>query len=133
MNEEFEKKENEAQSSGEEHVYKTVMDMKSRSRAWSVAALAVAVFSIVCCCFGGWPSIVLGAIAIVFAVISRINIGYFDNLSIAALIVAIFGMVFGIAMTLLTFTLESSPEYQEYLKELEKMMNEQGGAGGGVI
>lgn len=133
MNEEFEKKENGAANTGEEHIYKTVMDMKSRSRAWSVAALAVAIFSVVCCCFGGWPSIVLGAVAIVFAVISRINIGYFDNLSIAALIVAIFGVVFGIAMTVLTVTFENSPEYQEYLKELEDIMNENNGPNGGVI
>ena len=130
MSEEFDKdkKENEAPEANEP-IYKTVMDMKSRSRAWSVAALAVAIISVVCCCFGGWASIVLGVVAIVFAMLSRLNIGYFDNLSIAALIVAIFGIVFGIATIIMVNAIENSPEFQQLLEQYQN----QNGTGGGVV
>ena len=132
MSEKFDKdkKENEA-SEANEPIYKTVMDMKGRSRAWSVAALAVAIISVVCCCFGGLASIVLGVVAIVFAMLSRLNIGYFDNLSIAALIVAIFGIVFGIATIIMVNALENSPEFQRLLEEYQNQYNGSG-AGGAV-
>ncbi len=108
-----------------EYVYKAVMEGKKKSRAWSVASLVVSIFSIVCCCFS-WPSIVLGVLAIVFAVISRKNIGYFDGLAVAGLIVGIFGTVFGVTGIIASYAIEKTEWYQEFLKEYERILNEQG-------
>ena len=108
----------------EMEVYKTVMEMKNKSRAWSVASLVVSIFSVICCCTG-WAGIVLGAIGILFAIISRRSIGYFDNLSIAGLIIGIFGVVFGVSAVIISYTFENSPYYEEYLKMLEEMLEEE--------
>ncbi len=104
--------------------YKKVLLDKQHSRAWSVASLTVSIVSLICCCFVSWLGIVLSALAIVFAIISRRNIGYFDGLSLAGLIVGIFGIVFGVASIILAFVLEQSGFYDEILKELEEMEKE---------
>ena len=106
-------------------VYKAVMEGKRKSRAWSVASLAVSVVSLICCC-SHWVGAVLGAIAIVFAIISRRSIGYFDGLAIAGLIVGIFGVVFGVAGYIFLYTLETSEYFEEFLRELEKQYPEMG-------
>lgn len=110
--------ENQENIEENEHIYKTVMEMKNQSRAWSVASLVVSIVSLLCCCLG-WPGIVLGALAIVFSVLSRRNIGYFDGLSIAGLIVGIFGVVFSGSMLIFSYVVENSEFYEELLKELE--------------
>lgn len=129
MNEEYNVNNGSGGASDEdnEYVYKTVMEGKRKSRAWSVASLVVSIFSVICCCLP-WPGIVLGALSIVFAVISRKNIGYFDGLAIAGLIVGIFGVVFNVTMIIASYAIESSEFYQEFLKEYEKILNEQGGS-----
>ena len=72
-----------------------------KSRLWSVLALIAAVLSILLCYFAPILGIVLGVIAIGLSVVSRFRIGYFDGFSIAALICAIFGIVFSISFIIL--------------------------------
>lgn len=111
MNEEFNYKE----STEEEYLYKSVIEGKKKSRVWSVVSLICSIISLLCCCFPVM-GIVLGILAIVFAVVSRSSIGYFDGLAIAGLIVGIFGLVFSVAI----FVIANSPWFTELLKEYEE-------------
>ena len=72
-----------------------------KSRLWSVLALIASVLSILLSYPASAVGIVLGIVAIALCVVSRLKIGYFDKLSIAALICAIFGIVFSIAFIIL--------------------------------
>lgn len=114
-----------------EFVYKAVMDGKRKSRAWSVASVVVSVVSLICCC-AHWVGAVLGALAIIFAIISRKNIGYFDGLAIAGLIIGIFGVVFGISGYIFLYTIETSEYFEEFLRELEEQYPDIYGSGNQV-
>ena len=119
-----EKKEEEQSSEGEnEYVYKTVMDGKHNSRIWSVASLIIAVISLLCCCLG-WASLIMAVIAIVFAVVSRKNIGFFDGVGLAGLIVGIFGAVFSLTFLLAEVFIVNTEYFREFVQEIEGVMGE---------
>lgn len=72
----------------------SVTPERPKTMAYSVASLLLALMSIGCCCM--WQiSVLLGALAIVFAVLSRRHLGYFDSMAVVGLIVGIVGTVFG--------------------------------------
>lgn len=106
-----------------EYVYKTVMEGKQKNRVWSVSSLVIGILSVLCCCFD-WPGLIFGVLAIVFSIISRKNLGYFDGLAIAGLILGIFGLVFSAFSIIGGYVLESSGYYEELMKELENMYGE---------
>ena len=84
----------------QDYAFRTVMrNGKPKTMGWSVASLVLGIISVVCCCFG-YASLILGVLAIVFSVLSRKALGYFDGLSIAGLILGIFGLVFGLAVVI---------------------------------
>ena len=114
----------------EEYAFQTVMrNGRPKTVAWSVASLIAGIVSVVCCSLG-WTGIVLGALAIVFAILSRRMLGYFDGMSIAGLILGIFGFVFGIAIIIAINSLP--PEFwEEYMKQFEDIYGN-GGVGGDV-
>ena len=118
---------NQDNNNQDEFLYKKVMLNKKNSRAWSVASLAVSIVSLLCCCFVDWLGMILSAAAIVFALISRKNIGYFDGFSLAGLIVGIFGIVFGIASIIMTYLMKNNDYFKELLKEYEEFLNQNGG------
>ena len=103
---------------GEDFLFKTVMDGKEKSRVWSVASIAIAAASLLCCAFP-YPAIVLGALAIVFALFSRRNIGYFDGLALVGLIIGIAGIVFGAGGFILSYITEGSDWYKQLLEQME--------------
>ena len=76
--------------------YKTVLKGEGNKRTFSVISLILSVISVFLFVFP-WASIALGVLGVVFSVLSRRNLGYFDGFSLAGLIVGIFGIVFGIA------------------------------------
>ena len=78
-----------------EYVYKNVINKKEQKRTWSVVSLILAMLSVLLLYFS-WVGLVLGLLSVACAVISRKNLGYFDKITLCALIVAIFGVVFGI-------------------------------------
>lgn len=78
-----------------------------RTMIYSILSLVLGILSLVLCCCGGWFGLGLGVLAIVFSVVSRCHLGYFDGLSIAGLVLGIIGAVFGIAMIVLVSLLES--------------------------
>ena len=97
---------------------------KPKTRGWAVASMVLGILSVVCCCFG-WSGILMGAGAVILAIVSRRNLGYFDGMTIAGLILGIFGFVFG--ATILIYTLTLPPEFwEEYFKELEDMSDANG-------
>ncbi len=77
------------------YAYKKVIRNKEQRRTFSVISIALAVLSILLAYFS-WVGLVLGLLAIGAGIISRKNLGYFDKLTLAAIIVAIFGVVFSI-------------------------------------
>ena len=90
-----------------------------KTRAWSVAALVLSIASILCCCVY-WLGLLTGIFAVVCAIVSRRVLGYFDGISVAAIIVSIFGIVFSAVMTYFMLVIMSDPEFLEMLKiELE--------------
>lgn len=94
---------------------------KPKTLGWSVASLVMGIVSLFTCLFG-WASIVFGVIAIVFALISRFSLGYFDGKSIIGLILGIFGTVFGASMIIFIYSM--GEEDQKYLWDIIKKMIE---------
>lgn len=70
---------------------------KQKTMIWSVLSLIFGIVSIICCCYG-WLGLVLSAASIAFAVVSRVNLKYFDGMALAGLIIGIFGMVFSLTV-----------------------------------
>ena len=82
-------------SSFREERYEDVFDKNHpKTLGFSIAALVVGVISVLAS-IGGVPGVILGALAIGAAVFARWRLGYFDKFSIAAIIIGIFGIVFG--------------------------------------
>lgn len=103
---------------GEEINLEELMPEKNNRRGWSVAALIFSVASVLCCCLPAL-GIALGAFALIFVIISRINLGYFDKISIGALIMGIFGIAFGISTLIALSNPELNKMIEEILKEAE--------------
>ena len=66
---------------------------EKRSRLWSVLSLGCAVLSILLCALY-YVALPFAVAAIVFSVISRRTLGYFDGLSVGGLILGVVGIVF---------------------------------------
>ena len=83
---------------------KTVLDGVPRSRVWSVIGLIFGILSMVLSIIylplqaNAVPFIAvgLGALAMLCAMRSRKNLGYFDNLALSAIVTAVMGIVFGL-------------------------------------
>ena len=103
--------------------YKAV-SMKPKSRAWSVASLILSIISVLCCC-SAIIAITAGVVALACSIVSRKTLGYFDGLSIAGLIVAIFGIVFGICGIVASYIIETTPELKEWWNNLLKEVENQ--------
>ncbi len=84
----------------EEYVYRTVMDGKTPTRLWSVISLVLSAIAMALCYFGWW-GISFGIAGIVMAIVSRKKLGYFDKITLGSIILAIFAVVFSIAMLIL--------------------------------
>ena len=87
---------NDSSESEGEYVYKTVIKNKENRRTWSVASLALSVLSILTVLVS-WLGLTFGLLAVGAGVISRKNLGYFDKLTLAGIIIGIFGCVFAVA------------------------------------
>lgn len=101
---------------GEDRYYEIFEKTKHKTRGFSVAAMTLGIISVLCCCFG-WVSLVLGIAAIVFSVISRVTLGYFDGMCIAGLILGIFGVVFGSSMLIMDMLIVRGV-FDEYIENL---------------
>ena len=106
---------------------------KPRTMLYSILSLVCGIVSLVLGCCGGWFGLGIGALAIVFSVISRRHLGYFDGKSIAGLVLGICGAVFGICSIALDYLVMSGALdafLDQLLGELAPPTGPSGGAGG---
>ena len=82
---------------------------KQKSMIWSVLSLSLGILSIICCCYG-WLGLVLSALSVAFAIVSRANLKYFDGLALAGFIIGIFGLVFSLTV-LVSMVLVGTEEF----------------------
>jgi hypothetical protein len=108
--ENFQNSENRYQNEQEYAFQMVTRNGKPKTKGWAVASMVLGIISVVCCCFG-WSGILLGVGAVILAIVSRRNLGYFDGMTIAGLILGIFGFVFGTMIVIYTLTLP--PEFWE--------------------
>ena len=95
-------KNNQQDSSQEsEYAYKNVIGEKPKKRTWSVVSFVLSLVSLIVCSITPIVGIILGLFSIGCAIFSRKNIGYFDGLSLAGLMIGIFGAVFSLFAILL--------------------------------
>lgn len=115
---------------GSDYLFKMVTpNGRRKTYGWSLASMISGILSVICCCTG-YAGIVFGVLAIIFAVISRRNLGYFDGMSVAGLVLGIIGFVLGIAVIVATYTLDDEffEEYNKYLEDYLKEMEDAGGS-----
>ena len=110
------------ENGGEEYAFQT-LDRRGRPKklGWSLASLVCGIISAVTATFG-FSGIILGICGIVFAIISRRILGYFDGRSIGGLIFGIFGTIVGVAMLIYAATLDE--EDQKFLWDWIRQMFE---------
>ena len=95
MNNQFNEESKVDNQSEGEYVYKAVMGKKENRRTLSIISLAFAILSILLL-FIPWLSLIFSLISIGTGAFSRKNLGYFDRLTLAGLIIGIFGLVFAV-------------------------------------
>lgn len=107
--------ENGAKSEGDlfEGVYRDVMEVKSKSRLWSVIALFLALLSLSLCLLVYWLGIIFGVSSILAILISRKSLGYFDRISIFSLIIAIFGTIFSVLLLIVSLVISCNEELRQ--------------------
>ena len=114
---------------GDDYLFRTVNpNGRRKTYGWSVASLVCGIISVVCCCIG-YGAVVLGILAVVFSILSRKNLGYFDGMAIAGLVLGIVGFILGAAILLSTYFIDEEflEEYQKYLEQyLEEMEGSSG-------
>ncbi len=108
--------ENQDQNNNENDFYarKKTISVPTNNRAWSIASLVCGILSIVCCCIL-WLPLVFAVLAIVFAVLARKSMGYFDGLALAGLICGIVGAVLALANGITDIVW--GPQIEQYLNE----------------
>lgn len=103
MSKEFNEEEinsSEVSENDGDYAYKNVIKDKQQRRTWSVASFFFALLSLLFAFFltwGSWVSLVLGVVSVGCSAVSRKNLGYFDKFSLAAMFIAIFGIVFALS------------------------------------
>ena len=90
-----ETKNNEQGSDNQSFAYQNVMTEKKIRRTWSVVSLAFSILSIAFFWLS-WLGLAFGAISVAFALLSRKELTYFDSMSLASIIIGVFGIVFAI-------------------------------------
>ena len=102
---------------------------QKQSKGFAIASLVLGIASIVCCCLDV-VSVVCAILAIVFAVLSRRQLGEFHGMAIAGLICGIVGLALSVYLIvdgILNPASDVDPEiWEQYFKMLEDMMNQSG-------
>ena len=81
--------------------YELPLAIKSRSLIWSVVSFSAGVLSLALCMVW-YVSIFFAVGSIVFSLVSRKNLGFFEKWGILGLIFGIMGVVFGISFAIAT-------------------------------
>jgi hypothetical protein len=108
------------QGDGQDYAFQTLMrNGRPKTKGWSVASMVLGIISVICCC-GGWCSIILGIGAIILAIVSRKSLGYFDGMSVAGIVLGIFGFVLGITL-IIGIAMLPDEFWDEFWAEYNKM------------
>jgi hypothetical protein len=83
----------------EERYEEVLKGDKPKTFAISILAAVLGFLSVVGC-FGGFPGVILGTLAVCASLISRKRLGFFDPMCLAGLVLGIFGAVFGVTVLL---------------------------------
>ena len=105
-----------------EYAFQTVKrNGKPKTRGWSLASLVCAITSVILSMLG-WPGIVLAVVAIIFAVIARITLGYFDGMLLAGIIIGIHGLFISIVSISLV-NLIGDGRYSSFYSYIKEILN----------
>ena len=104
---------NEAENDLFSEVYKDALEIKSKSRLWSVIALFLAVVSLSLCILVYWLGMIFGLTSILAILISRRSLGYFDRISVFSLIIAIFGTMFSVLLLIASIIILGNDELEQ--------------------
>ena len=97
--------------SPEDYAYKTVMrNGRHKTYGWSLVSLILGIAGVACSSFG-WAGMVFAALAVVFSLIAKRNLGYFNGMAVAGLVLGIFGFVCSVGILVLIELIP--PEYFE--------------------
>lgn len=107
--------ENKEKEPEEERYYEVFNKDKPKYIIWSLISAILGGISVICAFFG-WFGLIIGVGAVVFAVVSRINLKYFDKISIMGLILGIFGIVFGVAVIILGVLIDNGALTNYYVQ-----------------
>ena len=127
----YDEKGNKTTYSSEDYAYKTVMrGARRKTFGWSLASLIFGAASVF---FGilGWAGMVFGAVAIILSLFAKRNLGYFDGMAIAGLVLGIFGSVFSLGVIIIVY---SGILPEEFLRGIftGELPNDGGSSGGGL-
>lgn len=100
----------------EERYYEVFDKDKPKYILWSLISAILGGISIICAFFG-WGGLIVGAGAVAFAIVSRVNLKYFDKISILGLILGIFGMVFGVFIIILGILVDNGTLTDYYFQK----------------
>ena len=103
---EVNEKEDEKEEKKEERYYEVFDNNKPKYMIWSLISVILGGISVICAFFG-WGGLIVGLGAVAFAIVSRVNLKYFDKISILGLVLGIFGVVFGVAVIILGILIDN--------------------------
>ena len=104
-----------------EFAYKKVLGVKSNTRLYSVISICLSILSVILL-FLPVGGIICGVLGILFALFSRKNLGYFDNISLWGLIIGIFGTVFSVMGLVFVYALSDTEFYKSFMKAVNDKM-----------
>lgn len=126
MSDKFDKRYATEEEASSDYAFQTVTRSgKPKTIGWSLASLLCGIAALITSVFG-WPGIVLGVLAIAFAVVSRIVLGYFDGMLTFGFILGIHGLFIGLASTILVANIgdDEHSNLWDYIRDVLKKINE---------
>ena len=126
MSEDFDREISSDGRGESEYAFQTVTRSgRPKTIGWSVASLVFGIASVITSIFG-WPGIVLGILAIIFALISRVVLGYFDGMLMTGFILGIHGLLIAIVSIIMVSMLGDGAHSTlwDYIKEIFKRIND---------
>lgn len=77
---------------------------KPKTEAFSLICLIFGTIALLSCWTGKVIPVIFGVLAVAFAIVARLHLGYFDSKGVVGLIFGIIGFAVGLVMLILTVT-----------------------------
>ena len=95
---------------------------KREGKGFSIAAMILGIFSVVCCCLTP-VSLICSILAIVFSILGRLRSGYFNGMAMAGLVCGIIAFVLG-AYSIISSLLNPVQIDKEWMEQYFAMLEE---------